>query len=100
LEIALFCLHVAREGGLGYLVLELVQNLSVCDVTHLKVLAHELSSLEANTALRFWHQRITRLICLASIAIDARPSFLALAFLLATPWASVLAVWQRPAKGF
>jgi hypothetical protein len=100
LEVALARLLVAREGRLRLLVLELVEDLAVRDVTHLEVLMHELAVLEANTALAIGHQSITGLIGLAHIAVDALPPVFAITRLRTASGCSIAPVGERIAEGF
>jgi hypothetical protein len=94
LKVAFLLFRVTREGGLRLLVLELVENLLVRNVTHLVVLLHQLPVLETHSTLATWYQRITRLIRLADIAVDATPSFTAVTAVPAS-WSSVaIAVGQ------
>ena len=89
LEVALLGGAVAREGSLGLLVLELVEDLPVGDVAHLVVLVDQLALLEADTALALGHHGIAGLVGLADVAVDAAPAVLALAR-VAVPGRSVL----------
>lgn len=98
LEVALFCLGVARKGGLWLLVFQLVENLPVRDVADLEVLLDQLAVLVAHAALAVGHQSIAGTVGLADIAVDARPAFAALALSVASSWRPVLAICQRAAQ--
>lgn len=100
LKVALATLLGAGEGRLRLLLLELIQDLPVRDVTHLEVLIDQLSLLVAHTALAFGHERVACLVRLAHIAVYALPSFTALAVLLLPSRSSVAAIGQRAAEGF
>jgi hypothetical protein len=93
LEIALGSLLVAGKGGLGLLVLELIEDLPVCNVAHLEVLLDELAVLVANTTLAVWHHGVACVVRFADIAIDACPTIATLALLLAASWCAILSVW-------
>jgi hypothetical protein len=82
LEVALFCLGVARESCLRLLLLQLIQDLLVRDVADLEVLLHQLPILVADATFAFRHHSVTSVICLTDIAIDAAPAFVTLALLL------------------
>jgi hypothetical protein len=71
LKIALCRLLVTGERGLRFLVLELVENLPVCDVAHLKVLLDQLAVLVAHTTLSVWDHSIAGVVRLADVAVDA-----------------------------
>lgn len=79
LEVALLGLPVAGKGSLGLLVLELVEDFPVGDVTHLVVLVDQLAFLETDAALALGHHGIAGLVGLADVAVDATPAILALA---------------------
>jgi hypothetical protein len=82
LEIALLCLGVTREGRLRLLVLQLVQDLLVRDVTDLEVFLDQSAILVADAAFAFRHHGVAGVIRLAYIAVDASPAVITLAFLL------------------
>lgn len=100
LEVALVGLGVAGKGGLGLLVLELVEDLPVGDVTHLEVLLDQLAVLVAHSALAIGHQRVAGVVGLADIAVDAGPTVLALALCFGPAWCSFFAVCKRAAQRF
>lgn len=95
LKVALVGLGVAREGGLGLLVLELVEDLPVGDVAHLVVLLDQLAFLEADATLALGHHGVAGLVRLADIAVDASPAVVAVARVAAS-WGPVpVAIRQR-----
>lgn len=95
LEVALVGVCIARESGLGLLVLELVEDLPVGDVAHLVVLLDQLALLEADATLALGHHGVAGLVGLADIAVDASPAVFAVAR-VATSWSPVaVAVRQR-----
>lgn len=82
LEVAFVRLSIAREGRLRLLVLQLVQDLLVCDVADLEVLLDQLSILVAYATFAFGHHGVAGVIRLAHIAVNARPTIVAPALLL------------------
>jgi hypothetical protein len=92
LKVALSTLLFTRERRLWFLLLERISDLSVRDVADLVVFVHKLSLLVANTTFFLRHQSIASLIGLANIAVDAFPSFSALALLLAPSWFSIASI--------
>jgi hypothetical protein len=71
LEIAFLRLGVAREGRLGFLVLECVEDLPVGDVADLEVLLDQLAVLVADSAFAIRHHGVAGIVGLADIAVDA-----------------------------
>ena len=71
LEIALFRLCIAGEGGLRLLLLQLVENLLVGDVADLEVLLDQLAVLVADSAFAIRHHGVAGIVGLADIAVDA-----------------------------
>lgn len=103
LEVAGSVLFVARECSLRFLLLKLVENLAVCNITDLIVLSYQLALGVANATLSYaiivWrHHGIACVIGLAYIAVDALPTIFALTGLVAASWCSVASVWQRAAE--
>lgn len=98
LEIALLGLCVARECSLRLLVLQLVENLAVRDVTHLVVLLDNETLAVAHAIDALWHQGVTSLVGGADIAIDACPALFAVA-LCALARRPVSAISERAADG-
>lgn len=94
LEVALFAVSVAGEGGLGLLLLELIKNLAVGDITHLVVLIDDQALAITDATLALGHHGVTGVICLADIAVDAFPALFTLA-VVALARQSVVSVGQR-----
>jgi hypothetical protein len=94
LEIALFAVGIAGEGGLGFLLLELIEDLAVGDVAHLVVLIdyQALTITDATLALR--HHGVAGVICLADVAVYTLPALLTLA-VVALARQSVVSIGQR-----
>lgn len=84
LEVALFALGVAGKSGLRLLLLELVENLAVRDVTDLVVFIDDQALAITDTALAFGHHGVTSVVCLAHIAVYTLPTFIALAVVALT----------------
>lgn len=87
---------VARKRNLRLLLLQLLQDLLVCNVALLVIFMHNQPSLIANTAYTVWHERIASVIILADIAVDAFPTRLAVAC-RAFPRGTLIALSQRAA---
>ena len=92
LKVALSAISIAGEGGLGFLILQSVENLAVCDVAHLVILVDDGTLAVAHTIFSFWHHGIAGVVCLADIAVYTLPTFFALTFTALT-WKSVAALW-------
>jgi hypothetical protein len=94
LEVALFAVGVAGEGGLRLLLLERIEDLAVGDVAHLEVLIDDqtLAITDATLALR--HHGIAGVVCLARVAVYTLPALFTLA-IVALARKSVVAVGQR-----
>jgi hypothetical protein len=92
LKVTRLVLGFASECHLGFALLELVQDLAVCHVTHLKVLLYRNALLIADTILTTGNHRTAGIICLADIAVDAFPAFLTLAIFILPRRA--LTIWE------
>jgi hypothetical protein len=98
LEVAFGRLFVTREGRLRLLVLELVENLAVRNVTHLEILLDELAILEADAAFVVRKQDIASLVGLAHITVDALPPLFTITRLRTPSRCSILPVGERIAE--
>lgn len=99
LEVALFSLGVAREGGLWLLLLQLIENLAVCDIAHLVVLIHQQTLPVADSIHSLGHHGAACIVRLADIAVYALPSLFTLA-VMTLAWEAILAICKRTAKRF
>jgi hypothetical protein len=94
LEGALFAVGVAGEGGLGLLLLELIENLAVGDVAHLVVLIDDQALAVTDATLALGHHGVAGVVCLANIAVYTLPALFALA-VVALARQSVMSIGQR-----
>ena len=94
LEVALFAVGVAGEGGLGLLLLELVKNFAVGDVAHLVVLVDDQTLAITDATLALGHHGVAGVICLADVAVYTLPTLFALA-VVALARQSVVSIGQR-----
>jgi hypothetical protein len=97
LKVARFVLSVAGEGDLGLLPFELLQNLLVCHIALLVILANHESTLVAYTSFSRGRKGIADVVGLADVAVDPAPPVLTIALL---PFArlSVLPARKRSTK--
>src|SRR5690348_10375464 len=93
LKVAGRILCETRKSDLRFLLLKLVQDLPVGDITHLIVLLDNKTLLVAHSTLVFRHQGITSEIRLTHVTVDTTPSIRTLA-ILALPGFSVSPVRQ------
>jgi len=89
LEVTLGRLILTRERRLRPLWLDRIKNLPIRDITHLKVLLLYQALLIAHSVLPLWHERITRIIRLADIAVYTTPTLITITRLL-------ISLAQRP----
>lgn len=75
LKVTLFGLGVARKSGLGLLLLQSIEDLSVGNVTDLEVFLDQLAVLVADSALTIRHHGVASIVGLADVAVDTRPAF-------------------------
>jgi hypothetical protein len=96
LEIAVFCILITGKCYLWLLLLQQVQDFPVRDIAYLIIFLDNLALFVANTALFIRHHSIACFIGLANIAVDAFPTFIAIAVFIGS-WKSGLAIGQRSA---
>jgi hypothetical protein len=77
LEVAGLILILTREGHLRFPAIKLVQDLSICYITHLEVLLDGDALFVASAALAFRHHRIAGIVRFADIAVDTGPAIFA-----------------------
>jgi hypothetical protein len=94
LEVALFGLGITRESRLWLLLLQLIQDLFVGDIADLEVLLDQLPILVADATFAVGHHGVAGIVCLTDIAVDAGPTIVTLAFLLAASRRPVFAFRQ------
>lgn len=98
LEVAGLVLIFTREGHLRLPTVKLVEDLSICDIAHLKVFLDGDTLLVAPTALTFGHHRIAGIVRFADIAVDTSPAIFAATRVTFTS-RPVLAIGQGAAHG-
>jgi hypothetical protein len=81
LEVARFVLLVTGESDLRLLSFELLQNLLVCHIALLVILADDESTLVAYTPISRRRKGIADIVGLADIAVDPTPPVLTIALL-------------------
>ena len=97
LEIACLIFRITGECYLRRPLLQLVQDLSICDIAHLMVLFDKPAALITNATLTVWHQSIAGVVSRANIAVDPVPAFVTLTRTISAR-RSILAVSQGIAK--
>jgi hypothetical protein len=97
LEVAFSSIVVARKGNLGYLFLELLQDLLVGDIALLIILMDDQAPFVADAFSTFWHERRTCAVFSTDIAVNALPAWVAVTG-CTVAWRPVVAECQRPAQ--
>lgn len=79
LKVAFRGVIIAREGGLGYLFLQLLQDLLIRNIALLIILVNHESSLVADSINAFQHQCGASIVTIADVAVYAFPARVAVA---------------------
>ena len=100
MKVASRSLGITTESCLWQFWVQLIQYLAIRDVADLEVLVHDHAFSKADSFVSHpsWHQWNAGLICLAYVAVDAFPAFLAIALLALPGLAIVVAIRQRPTQ--